>query len=119
MAMGKRKKQRQEPLWVAASDLPTSPGHPFYQRLNQVLEAQGFDAFVEGLCSSFYAAGVGRPGLPPGRYFRLMLLGYFEGLGSERGMVGARRTRWPSGASWVWPWTRGRPITRRFRGPGG
>ena len=84
--MGKRK-QRQETLWVATSDLPASPGHPFYQRLSQILEAQGFDSFVEGQCRRFYAAGVGRPSLPPGRYFRLMLLGYFEGLGSERGMA--------------------------------
>ena len=83
--MGK-KKRRQETLWVATSDLPSSPGHPFYERLNQIMEAQGFDGFVEGLCRRFYAAGVGRPGLQPGRYFRLMLLGYFEGLGSERGM---------------------------------
>jgi transposase len=87
MAMGKRKRERQEPLWVATSDLPASPGHPFYQRLNQILESHGFDAFVEGLCRRFYAPGVGRPSLPPGRYFRLMLLGYFEGLGSERGMA--------------------------------
>src|SRR5713101_2868882 len=86
MAMGKKKK-RQETLWVATSDLPASPGHPFYQRLNQILEARGFDSFVEGQCRSFYAAGLGRPSLPPGRYFRLMLLGYFEGLGSERGMA--------------------------------
>ena len=74
-------------MWVATSDLPTSPGHPFYQRLNRILESHGFDGFVEGLCRRFYAAGVGRPSLPPGRYFRLMLLGYFEGLGSERGMA--------------------------------
>ena len=77
MAMGK-KKRRQETLWVATSDLPTSPGHPFYQRLNLILESHGFDRFVEGRSRRFYAAGVGRPGLVPGRYFRLMLLGYFE-----------------------------------------
>src|SRR5436309_10609789 len=87
MAMGRRRKGRQETMWVATSDLPASPGHPFYQRLNQILEAHGFDAFVERLCRRFYAPGVGRPSLPPGRYFRLMLLGYFEGLGSERGMA--------------------------------
>ena len=86
MAMGK-KKRRQETLWVATSDLPTSPGHPFYQRLNLILESHGFDRFVEGRSRRFYAAGVGRPGLVPGRYFRLMLLGYFEGLSSERGMA--------------------------------
>jgi transposase len=86
MAMGKKKKW-QETLWVATRDLPASPGHPFYQRLNQILDAHGFDSFAEGLCRRFYAPGVGRPSLPPGRYFRLMLLGYFEGLGSERGMA--------------------------------
>jgi len=85
--MGKRRKRRQATMWVATSDLPASPGHPFYQRLNQILEADGFDSFVEGVCRRFYAARMGRPSLPPGRYFRLMLLGYFEGLGSERGMA--------------------------------
>ena len=86
MAMGKRK-ERQEAMWVATSDLPLGPGHPFYQRLNALLESAGFDAFVERVCRKFYAAGIGRPGLRPGRYFRLLLLGYFEGLGSERGMA--------------------------------
>src|SRR5256886_486051 len=86
MAMGK-KKQRQDGLWIIASDLPKSPGHPFYQRLNVLLEARGFDRFAEQLCAGFYADGVGRPSLPPGRYFRLLLLGYFEGLDSERGIA--------------------------------
>jgi transposase len=87
MAMGKRKKGRQDTMWVASSDLPKSPGHPFYQRLNKVLAANSFDAFVEAACRRFYAAKLGRPSLPPGRYFRLMLVGYFEGLSSERGMA--------------------------------
>src|SRR2546426_5746195 len=87
MAMGKRRKRPQDTMWVATSDLPRSPGHPFYQRLNLILESQGFDGFVEAECRRFYAAKMGRPSLPPGRYFRLMLLGYFEGLGSERGMA--------------------------------
>src|SRR6266498_6080433 len=86
MAMGK-KKERQDALWIVASDLPLSPGHPFYQRLNVLLEERGFDRFVERRCEGFYADGVGRPSLPPGRYFRLLLLGYFEGLHSERGMA--------------------------------
>jgi transposase len=86
MAMGK-KQQRQDGLWIIASDLPKSPGHPFYQRLNVLLEARGFDQFAERLCAGFYADGVGRPSLPPGRYFRLLLLGYFEGLDSERGIA--------------------------------
>lgn len=87
MAMGKRKRRQQQPMWVSASELPTSPGHPFYQRLNRVLDAEGFDAFVERRCARFYAPVMGRPSLSPGRYFRLMLLGYFEGLDSERGMA--------------------------------
>src|SRR5260370_37434878 len=74
-------------MWVATGDLPRSPGHPFYQRLNQVLAANSFDSFVEAACRRFYSPKLGRPSLPPGRYFRLMLVGYFEGLGSERGMA--------------------------------
>ena len=74
-------------MWVPAADLPRSAGHPFYERLNQVLDDAGFDACVETACAPFYADGVGRPSLAPGRYFRLLLLGYFEGLDSERAMA--------------------------------
>jgi transposase len=87
MAMGRKKKRAQDTMWVAARDLPKSPGHPFYKRLNQELAANSFDSFVEAACRRFYAPKLGRPSLPPGRYFRLMLLGYFEGLGSERAMA--------------------------------
>lgn len=86
MAMGKRKR-RQQSMWVAASDLPMSPGHPFYAKLNRALDAAGFDAYVEDRCRRFYAPVLGRPGLTPGRYFRLLLVGYFEGLDSERGIT--------------------------------
>lgn len=86
MAMGRRGKE-QSPLWVSAGELPKSPGHPFYEGLNRTLESAGFDRFVERRCEQFYAGDVGRPSLRPGRYFRLMLLGYFEGLGSERGIA--------------------------------
>ncbi len=85
--MGKKRKRPQDTMWVATGDLPKSPGHPFYERLNRVLAANSFDQFVEAGCRRFYAAKLGRPSLPPGRYFRLMLLGYFEGLSSERGMA--------------------------------
>ena len=86
--MGKRPAARQgSPLWVTTAELPTSAGHPFFERLNQVLEAAGFDAFVEGLCAVFYAARMGRPSLRPGRYFRMLFIGYFEGLSSERGIA--------------------------------
>ena len=77
----------QSSLWVATSDLPASPGHPFYARLNAVLEAHAFDRFVEHLCRRFYAPVMGRPSLTPGRYFRLLLVGYFEGIDAERGIA--------------------------------
>src|SRR6266849_4699120 len=88
MAMGsRRKRQRQHDLWVAASDLPSTAAHPFYQRVNALLDEHYFDAFVEGLCQPFYARTIGRPGLAPGIYFRLLLVGYFEGVDSERGIA--------------------------------
>src|ERR1700757_3852899 len=88
MAMGTRKhRERQEDLWVAHRELATAPGHPFYGRLNAVLEAERFDEFVEGRCAKFYAARYGRPSLTPGIYFRSLLIGYFEGIGSERGIA--------------------------------
>ena len=88
MAMGKkRKRNHQTSMWVATSDLPRSAGHPFYARLNRVLDDASFDAFVEAQCAPFYADDIGRPSLAPGRYFRLLLLGYFEGLDSERAIA--------------------------------
>ncbi len=87
MAMGRRKRQaKQASMWVATQDLPRSAAHPFYARLNQILDQHDFDGFVEGLCARFYA-DEGRPGLPPGRYFRLLLIGYFEGLDAERAIA--------------------------------
>ena len=84
--MGKKPAARQpSPMWVTTADLPTSAGHPFFEGLNQVLEEAGFDAFVEGLCAVFYASRLGRPSLRHGRYFRLLFIGYFEDLSSERG----------------------------------
>ena len=86
--MGTRKQQeRQEGFRVATTNLPRSAGHPFYERLNGLLEEAGFDAFVEERCRKFYAPRMGRPSLAPGMYFRLLLMGYFEGLDSERGMA--------------------------------
>src|SRR5215470_5501909 len=86
MAMGKRRSE-QSPLWVATTALPVSPGHPFYAKLNAILEAADFDRFAEEECQPFYAPVMGRPSLSPGRYFRLLLVGYFEGLDSERGIA--------------------------------
>ena len=86
--MGKRRRHaRQKTMWVASADLPQSAGHPFYERLNRVLDAASFDAFVEAQCAKFYTDGVGRPSVAPGRYFRLLLLGYFESLDSERAIA--------------------------------
>jgi transposase len=86
MAMGTRQSE-QGSLWVATAELPKSPGHPFYTRLNALLDANDFDEFVEGQCARFYAPVMGRPSLTPGRYFRLLLVGYFEGIDSERGIA--------------------------------
>ena len=86
MAMGTRQSE-QASMWVATAELPKSPGHPFYTRLNALLDAADFDRFVEGQCARFYAPVMGRPSLAPGRYFRLLLVGYFEGIDSERGMA--------------------------------
>jgi transposase len=87
MAMGKRKLERQPTMWVTTTDLPTAARHPFYRRLNQLLREHRFDHFAEVQCAGFYAETMGRPGLPPGIYFRLLLIGYFEGIDSERGIA--------------------------------
>ena len=87
MSMGKRKDERQSELWIAATEMPQAPGHPFYRRLNELLKQHGFDVLVEELCSKFYADGVGRNSIPPGVYFRMLLIGYFEGIDSERGIA--------------------------------
>ena len=73
-------------MWVATQDLPRSAAHPFYTRLNQILGQHDFDWYVERVCQRFYADD-GRRGLPPGRYFRLLLIGYFEGLDAERAIA--------------------------------
>jgi transposase len=87
MSLGKRRpNEKQEPIWIEAARLATPVGHPFYERLNQLLDKRGFDAFAESACEGFYAK-VGRPGLAPGVYFRALLVGYFEGIDSERGIA--------------------------------
>src|SRR5215467_4316061 len=88
MAMSKRSGgEKQEDIWIAHTELAVAPGHPFYKRLNELLEGAGFDEFVEGLCALFYHARLGRPSLRPGVYFRALLMGYFEGIDSERGIA--------------------------------
>ena len=86
MAMGKTGEE-QEGLFVSFKNLPRSTGHPFYEALDVQLRSRGFDRHVEGLCAKFYAPTMGRPGLAPGVYFRALLVGYFEGIGSERGIA--------------------------------
>jgi transposase len=85
MSMGTKSSEQQE-LWVATGDLPKSPGHPFYKRLNTILAEARFDRMVEELCEPFYAKS-GRRSIPPGVYFRMLLIGYFEGIGSQRGIA--------------------------------
>src|SRR3954449_4074413 len=88
MSMGTRKsRQRQEQLWVMHTELATAPGHPFYQQVNELLDQEKFDQFAEDACVQFYCSGNGRPSLPPGTFFPLLLIGYFEGIDSERGIA--------------------------------
>ena len=85
--MGTRKKrERQEPLWYGG-ELPEAPGHPFYSRLSGILDKTGFDQFCQDACAKFYHVKLGRPSLAPGMYFRIMTVGFFEGLDSERGIA--------------------------------
>ena len=86
MAMG-REGNRQDDLMVSWAEMPRSPGHVFYDRLQEVLIAGGFDLFVETACQPYYAPKMGTPSVPPGRYFRMHMVGYFEGTASERGIA--------------------------------
>jgi transposase len=86
MALGKRKDEQQE-MWVPTTSLPKSQGHVFYRKLNEVFAEAGFDRTVEELCRPHYHPHIGRPSIPPGVYFRMLLVGYFEGLGSQRGIA--------------------------------
>lgn len=83
-----RREEKQQPLWMNADELPRSPGHRFYEKLNELLRETDFDRKVEALCQRFYASEekAGRPSIPPGVYFRMLFIGYFEGIESERGL---------------------------------
>lgn len=89
MAMGTRKgRERQHDFWIATSAIVEPPGNAFYNRLNQILKEHKFDEKVEVLCRKFYKKSpYGMPSLAPGVYFRALLIGYFEGLDSERGIA--------------------------------
>jgi transposase len=88
MAMGRRlKRVRQQELWTPTASLPVGASYLFYHRLTQILDEKNFDEHVESICEAIYAGEVGRPGLAPGIYFRLLMVGYFEGIDSERGIA--------------------------------
>jgi transposase len=88
MGMGRKKdREKQQDLWVAASEIVTTPAHAFYERLNTILNAEKFDQRVEAICRKYYKSRSGRPSMTPGTYFRMLLLGYFEGIDSERGIA--------------------------------
>jgi hypothetical protein len=87
MAMKRRVEGQQSEMWVATKNIACSPGHPFYRVVNRLFSAKGFDRFVEGLCEKFYAETLGRRSVPPGVYFRMLMVGYFEGINSERGIA--------------------------------
>jgi transposase len=87
MSMGRRKAELQGQMFIAVCDLPSAAGHPFYEKLNQALRAMEFDRRIEEVCRKFYEESVGRPSIPPGVYFRMLLIGYFEGIDSERGIA--------------------------------
>src|SRR5688500_9793603 len=119
MAMGRRKERARRPgLWIATPGLPPTGGHPCYQPLSQAPDGHALEAFVEAEWALFYAETVGRPSLPPGTYFRLLLIGDFEGIDSERGMA------WRTADSLALRGFLGlgldesRPSTRRSRGRG-
>lgn len=87
MGMGRKPSERQADLWIATTDLPQSPGHVFYEKLNRLLADADFDRYVEGLCHEYYARDLGRDSIPPGVYFRMLFVGYFEDLDSQRGIA--------------------------------
>jgi len=84
--MGKRK-AKQQGLWVNSSDIPQAASHPFYVKVNEVLERHKVDQRLEHVCRRFYKPVFGRPSIAPGVYFRMLLIGYFEGIDSERGIA--------------------------------
>ncbi len=87
MALGKRKGEEQNTIWITRTTIVSGPGSPFYQRLNEIFAEADFDGHVESLCAKFYTTKTGRPGIPPGVYFRMLMIGYLEGIASERGIA--------------------------------
>jgi hypothetical protein len=110
-------REKQEDIWIAHTDLPSAPGHPFYQRLNELLEGEKFDEFVEGRCAKFYAAKYGRPSLSLGIYLRSLLLGYLRVSIVNAGLPGNWRTRWDCGALWGLDWRKKRMPNKEWESP--
>lgn len=111
----RRETGSQGDLVVTWAEMPRSPGHAFYDRLQNLLIEAGFDAFVEEVCKPYYAPRMGAPSLPPGRYFRMHMVGYFEGIDSERGIVWRARIPFRCEISCVWRTGTRFPITRGCR----
>ena len=111
MALGRRKREQQG-AWVATTELPKSPGHPFYKKLNQLLADAGFDEWLEALCEPYYSADRGRESIPPGVYFRMILVGYSARSGASPGVV-AIAVRWPNSSACRY--TKRRPTIRAVR----
>ena len=118
MALGRRKEVQQQDLFITADSLPKSNGHIFYKKLNELLASHGFDSWIENLCQEFYTQGRGRPSIPPGIYFRMLLVGYFEGIQSQRGIDAikrydsGRKHKKVSNEDWLSPVDRDAKITR-------
>ena len=86
--MGRKSRvEQQEPFWIPRNELPRTVAHPFYDQVDGLLKKRDFDRFAESACAQFYASTMGRPSLAPGIYFRMLLIGYFEGIDSERGIA--------------------------------
>ena len=87
MSMGSKKRKQQGEMWIDAGLLPNAPAHPFYSKLDELLERNGFTAFVEAECAQYYADDLGRPSIPPPVHFKMLFIGFFEGIDSERGIA--------------------------------
>src|SRR5450432_2423509 len=88
MGMGRKKdRKKQQDLWIAANEIVATPAHVYYERLSHILCVEKFDQRAEAMCRKYYKSPSGRPSIAPGTYFRMMMLGYFEGIGSERGIA--------------------------------
>jgi len=87
MSLGTQESEEQGEFWTPTAKLARGPSSPFYAKLNEVLREEQFDGYVEERCGGYYAEKLGRPGIPPGVYFRMLLVGYFERIPSDRGIA--------------------------------